>query len=358
MAAFDRTRWQSLEPFLDHALDLAPEERRAWLDTLSRESPSVAADIASLLESEAAADQRGFLAATFEPSLEGIELGGWKLERPLGQGGMGTVWLATRADGHSEGTAAVKILNLAFRTARGRERFHREGLLLARLEHPGIARLLDAGLSPSGQPYLVLEHVDGRPIDAFADEHALSLVARIQLFLQVLAAVEHAHAQLIIHRDLKPSNILVTADGRVKLLDFGIAKLLAGGPGAGESSLTLDSGRVLTPRHAAPEQVRGEPLSTATDVYALGVLLYLLVSGKHPTSDLARTPVESVLMLLEVEPAELGLGDLDNILARALRKVPADRYQTVAAFTDDLRRYLHAEPVSVRGVADLGEARA
>jgi len=342
MAAFDRTRWQSLEPLLDHALDLAPEERRAWLDTLSQESPSVAADIASLLESEAAADERGFLAATFEPSLEGIELGDWKLERPLGQGGMGTVWLATRADGHFEGKAAVKIINLAFRTSRGRERFHREGTLLARLEHPGIARLLDAGLSSSGQPYLVLEHVDGKPIDAFADEHALSLEARIQLFLQVLAAVEHAHAQLIIHRDLKPSNILVTTDGRVKLLDFGIAKLLAGAPGAGESSLTLDSGRVLTPRHAAPEQVRGEPLSTATDVYALGVLLYLLVSGKHPTSDLARTPVESVQMLLEVEPARLGLGDLDDILAKALRKVPADRYQTVAAFADDLGRYLHA----------------
>jgi serine/threonine protein kinase len=340
MPAFDRTRWHSLEPLLDHALDLAPEERRAWLDTLSQESPAVAADLASLLESEAAADERGFLETTFASSLKGIELGGWKLERPLGQGGMGTVWLATRADGRFEGKVAVKILNLAFLTARGQERFQREGSLLARLEHPGIACFLDAGLSSSGQPYLVLEHVDGKPIDAFADDHALSLEARIQLFLQVLAAVEHAHAQLIIHRDLKPSNILVTADGRVKLLDFGIAKLLAGAPGAGDSSLTLDSGRVLTPRHAAPEQVRRESLSAATDVYALGVLLYLLVSGKHPTSDLARTPVESVQMLLEVEPARLGLGDLDNILAKALRKAPADRYQTAAAFADALGSYL------------------
>ena len=340
MATFDRARWQSLEPLLDHALDLPPEERDAWLATLSGESPSLAADVAALLGAEAAADERGFLATPFETSIEGHELGDWKLERPLGQGGMGTVWLATRADGRFEEKVAVKILNLAFLTSRGRERFHREGSLLARLAHPGIARLLDAGLSDSGQPYLVLEHVDGQEIDIFADQHALSREERIRLFLQVLAAVEHAHAQLIIHRDLKPSNILVTPDGRVKLLDFGIAKLLAAGSGAEPASLTLDSGRVLTPLHAAPEQVRGEPLGTATDVYALGVLLYLLVSGRHPTSDLARTPVESVRTLLEVEPARLGLGDLDDILAKALRKAPVERYQTVAAFADDLRRYL------------------
>jgi serine/threonine-protein kinase len=342
MAALDRTRWQSLEPLLDHALDLSPEERREWLDTLSRESPTIAADLSSLLDSEAAADERGFLSGTLAtPSLEGIVLGGWKLERPLGQGGMGTVWLAARADGRSEERVAVKVLNLAFLTERGKERFQREGSVLARLEHPGIARLLDAGLSASEQPYIVLELVNGKPIDVFADEHVLSLEARIRLFLQVLAAVEHAHAQLIIHRDLKPSNILVTNDGCVKLLDFGIAKILAAAPDAGTSSFTIDSGRVLTPRYAAPEQIRGERLGTATDVYALGVLLYLLVSGKHPTSDRARTPVESVRLLLEVEPARLGLGDLDDILSKSLRKVPTDRYQTVSAFAEDLERFLH-----------------
>jgi serine/threonine protein kinase len=343
MAALDRTRWQSLEPLLDHALDLPLEERRKWLDTLSRESPTIAADLSSLLESDAAADERGFLSGTVaQPSFEGTVLGGWTLSRPLGQGGMGTVWLAARIDGRFERKAAVKILNLAFLTERGKERFHREGSLLARLEHPGIARLLDTGLSPSGQPYLVLELVDGRPIDAFADEHALSLEARIRLFLQVLAAVEHAHAQLIIHRDLKPSNILVTTDGRVKLLDFGIARILAVAPDAGTPQLTLDSGRVLTPRHAAPEQVGRGQIGPATDVYALGVLLYLLLSGKHPTSDRARTPVESVQMLLAVEPARLGLGELDDILAKSLRKVPADRYQTVTAFAEDLERYLQS----------------
>ncbi|HEU4586813.1 MAG TPA: serine/threonine-protein kinase [Gemmatimonadaceae bacterium] len=346
MAALDRARWQSLEPLLDHALDLPPEERRQWLDTLSRESPTIAADLSSLLDSEADADERGFLSGTVvQPSFEGVVLGGWKIERPLGQGGMGTVWLASRSDGRSEEKAAVKVLNLAFLTERGTERFHREGSLLARLEHPGIARLLETGLSPSGQPYLVLELVDGKPIDAFADEHTLSLEARIRLFLQVLAAVEQAHAQLIIHRDLKPSNILVTTDGCVKLLDFGIAKILAAAPDSGTSSITIDSGRVLTPRYAAPEQIRGEQLGTATDVYALGVLLYLLVSGKHPTSDRARTPVESVQMLLQVEPPRLGLGDLDDILARSLRKVPADRYQTVAAFSEDLERFLRSHSV-------------
>jgi serine/threonine protein kinase len=344
MAALDRTRWQTLEPLLDHALDLPPEERRQWLDTLSRESPTIAADLSSLLESDAAADERNFLSGTVaQPSLEGSMLGGWRLEHLLGQGGMGTVWLAARADGRFEGKAAVKILNLAFLTERGEERFHREGSLLARLEHPGIARLLETGVSPSGQPYLVLELVDGKPIDAFADEHALSLDARIELILQVLAAVGHAHAQLIIHRDLKPSNILVTADDRVKLLDFGIARILASAPDAGTPPLTLDSGRVLTPRHAAPEQVGRGQLGAATDVYALGVLLYLLVSGKHPTSDRARTPVESVRMLLEVEPARLGLGALDDILAKSLRKLPADRYQTVTDFAEDLQRFLHPD---------------
>ncbi|HEU6450999.1 MAG TPA: serine/threonine-protein kinase [Gemmatimonadaceae bacterium] len=341
MAALDRTRWQSLEPLLDHALDLSPEERREWLDTLSRESPTIAADLSSLLESEAAADERGFLSGTLvTPSLEGIVLGGWKLERPLGQGGMGTVWLAARTDGRSREKAAVKVLNLAFLTERGKERFQREGSFLARLEHPGIARLLDAGLSPSEQPYLVLELVDGKPIDVYADERALSLEARIRLFLQVLAAVEHAHAQFIIHRDLKPSNILVTDAGCVKLLDFGIAKLIAAAPEAGTSSITIDSGRVLTPRYAAPEQIRGEQLGTTTDVYSLGVLLYLLVSGKHPTSDRASTPIESVQMLLQVDPARLGLGVLDDILARSLRKVPADRYQTVSAFAEELERFM------------------
>ncbi|MEP7228422.1 MAG: serine/threonine-protein kinase, partial [Gemmatimonadales bacterium] len=242
----------------------------------------------------------------------------------------------------------LSILNLALLSPAGQERFRREGSVLARLSHPGIARLLDAGLSGAGQPYLVLEYVQGQPIDAFADQHGLSQAERIRLLLQVFAAVEHAHTHLIVHRDLKPSNILVTPEGVVKLLDFGIAKLLDGESGGDRSALTIDGGRVLTPQYAAPEQVRGEPLTVGADIYSLGVLLYLLVSGRHPTAEGCRTPAESIHALLETEPAALHLGDLDNILAKALQKSPADRYHTVAAFADDLERYLLHQPVSAR----------
>jgi serine/threonine-protein kinase len=281
-------------------------------------------------------------------SIEGMELGPYRLEGQLGQGGMGSVWLARRIDGRFEGVAALKLLNLAIASPALQERFRREGSVLARLDHPGIARLLDAGVSPAGQPYLVLDHVAGIPIDDFVREQGLGIADRISLFFQVLDAVGHAHANLVVHRDLKPSNILVTADGRVKLLDFGIAKLLDAESTGDRTALTLEGGRVFTPRYAAPEQVRDEPLTTATDVYALGVLLYVLVSGRHPTGEKARTPAEMVQALLEKEPARLNLGDLDTVLAKALSKNPRERYQTVAAFADDLHRYLRKEPVSAR----------
>jgi serine/threonine-protein kinase len=262
---------------------------------------------------------------------------------------MGTVWLARRADGHFEGEAAVKLLNLALLSSSGQKRFRREGSVLARLTHPNIARLLDAGVASAGQPYLVLERVDGVPLDEYARDHALSRQAVIELFLQVHRAVAHAHAHLIVHRDLKPSNILVTGDGTVKLLDFGIAALLHDGDGSEPSVLTAEGGRPFTPRYAAPEQVRGDPITTATDVYALGVLLYLLLTGHHPTSDKAQTLAEMIRALLEDEPARPRLGDLDNILLKALRKEPGERYLSVNAFADDLRRYLRHEPVSARG---------
>jgi eukaryotic-like serine/threonine-protein kinase len=260
---------------------------------------------------------------------------------------MGTVWLANRADGRFEGQAAVKILNLGLLTPTGQERLRREGSVLARLTHPGIARLLDAGVSGAGQPYLVLEYVDGKPIDQYIQHRRLAPDQCIRLFLQVLAAVGHAHANLIIHRDLKPSNILVTEEGVVKLLDFGIAKLVDSESGNG-SALTIDGGRVFTPQYAAPEQVRGESLTTATDVYALGVMFYILISGHHPTNEGCRTPAESIRAILETEPARLGLGDLDNILDKALQKQPGARYQTVSGLAADLERYLNHEPVSAR----------
>ncbi|MEO8200583.1 MAG: protein kinase [Gemmatimonadota bacterium] len=348
MPTISRSNWQTLEPLLDQALDLEPEDRVEWLRELSAESPALAAELTAFLAEEAFADRRGFLADQSDVNLEGVELGAYRLERPLGQGGMGTVWLARRTDGRFEGVAALKMLNLALVSPTVQERFRREGSVLARLAHPGIARLLDAGVSSTAQPYLVLEYVDGRPIDDFVEEHRLSLPDRIRLFLQVLDAVGHAHTNLIVHRDIKPSNILVTPDGTVKLLDFGIAKLLDSDTGGDRTALTLEGGRVFTPLYAAPEQVRGDSLTTTTDVYSLGVLLYVLLSGRHPTAEKSRTPADTVQALLTADPSRLGLGDLDTILAKALRKPPAERYQTVAAFGDDLNRYLRQEPVSAR----------
>ncbi|HEX6536097.1 MAG TPA: serine/threonine-protein kinase [Gemmatimonadaceae bacterium] len=348
MAVIDRDRWRELGPLLDHALELDEDERRAWLAALGAESPALASELASLLSGEIVADRRGFLSSPLDAKLDGLQLGAYTLVRPIGHGGMGSVWLARRTDGRFEGFAAVKLLNLALLSPTGQARFRREGSVLARLAHPGIARLLDAGVTPSGQPYLVLEHIDGQRIDTYAEEHALSIEQRIRLFLLVLAAVGHAHANLIVHRDLKPSNILVARDGTPKLLDFGIAKLLDT-EGSGErTALTAEGGRALTPEFAAPEQVRGDAITTATDVYALGVLLYVLLSHRHPTAEGCRTPAEMARALLEVEPGRLGLGDLDTILGKALRRDPRERYQTVGAFGDDLERHLRHEPVSAR----------
>ncbi len=343
----DPTRWQVLEPLLDHALDLGPDERGRWLADLSAESPALAIDVSALLSSEALADRSGFLSDPVDVDLAGLEVGAYTIDRALGSGGMGSVWLAHRSDGRFEGRAAVKFLNLGLLSPTGQARFRQEGSVLARLAHPGIARLFDAGVTAGRQPYLILEYVDGVRIDAFVRERSVPVDGRIRLFLQVLSAVGHAHANLIVHRDLKPSNILVDGDGSVKLLDFGIAKLLATQPSEG-APVTLEGGRAFTPDFAAPEQVSGDPVTTATDVYSLGVLLYLLLSGRHPTSEGRLTPVDALRTLIAVEPSRIGLGDLDNILARALKKAPGERYQTVAAFADDLERYFRHEPVAAR----------
>jgi serine/threonine-protein kinase len=376
----------ALEPLLDSALMLAPEERTSWLAELRGRHPELAAELEGLLASEDELDRSGFLAREHplerDPAagLVGMQVGAYTIEGPLGQGGMGTVWLARRSDGRFEGTAAVKLLNLALLDRVGAERFRREGTLLARVNHPNIARLLDAGLTEAGQPYLLLERVEGERIDRHCDNGRLAPAGRLRLFLDVLAAVGHAHANLIVHRDIKPSNILVTADGTVKLLDFGIAKLLAEEATADRSLLTEQGGVALTPEYAAPEQVRGGPVTTATDVYALGVLLYQLLSGRHPTGEACRSPAEHLRAITETEPRRMSaavwsgaaaereacaeqaqargstperlrrlyLGDLDNIVAKAIKKDSAERYPTVSAFADDLRRYLAHEPVSAR----------
>ena len=343
MAFLDPDRWRQLSPLLDRMLDLSDPEREAWLAELRTSSPELASDLSSLLASDSAAEARSFLVDAPQLTLSGVELGAYTIERPLGTGGMGSVWLARRTDGRFEGLAAVKLLNLALVSSKGQERFRREGSVLARLTHPGIARLLDAGVTAGGQPYLVLEYVDGIPIDEYVERHHLPPEARIRLFLQVLDSVGSAHANLIVHRDIKPSNILVTNDGVVKLLDFGIAKLLDT-DSPERAQLTAEGGRALTPDFAAPEQVYGEAITTATDVYALGVLFYLLLSGQHPRPMTA----EQVRVPFDAPPKSLRSGDLDTILGKALRKDSRERYQTVGAFADDIARFLRHEPVSAR----------
>lgn len=367
MLRFDQDHWRALSPLLDEALDLDARARGAWLSELERQRPDLATVLERLLKEHDRLRGSDFLESSLtvddtpSPSIAGHAVGPYTLEAPLGIGGMGTVWRARRSDGRFEGCVAVKLLNLALLDRRGDERFRREGTLLARLAHPHIARLLDAGVTATGQPYLVLEYVDGVRIDRFADERRPDPLKRLELFLQVADAVAHAHANLIIHRDLKPSNILVRADGQIKLLDFGIAKLLEEGATTGLATrLTRDGGSALTPEYAAPEQLTGEAVSTATDVYALGVLLFLLLTKQHPAAASLESRVDLMKAIADVEsprPSDVVTdprlrrvlrGDLDTIVGTTLKKQPAERYVSVTALADDLRRHLRHEPISAR----------
>ncbi len=364
---FDKERWLRISALLDTALELEGDERTAWLERLRGEDPAMAEEVAALLAEHGALEQEGFLEGPAAPppppaSLAGLAVGAWTLRTPLGQGGMGSVWLADRSDGRFSGQAAVKLLNVSLIGHDGELRFRREGSILARLRHPNIARLLDAGLSPLGQPYIVLEHVDGERIDQYCEARGLGISERIRLFLEVLDAVAHAHANLIVHRDLKPQNVLVDGDGRARLLDFGIAKLIDPEPGEIDN-VTRAGESALTPEYAAPEQVTGGHVTTATDIYSLGVLLCVLLTGRHPAGFTPRTPAEWVRAIVDTDPqpvSELAAGsahgsyraalkgDLDSIAAKALKKDPGERYPSVEAFADDLRRYMRHEPVSAR----------
>ena len=363
MPRVDAARWAALKPHLDHALDLDNAERTAWLAALRDQDSEIAAEVERLLAHHRAGMDEQFLEGTPvplppRPITAGQALGVYTLVAPLGHGGMGTVWLAERNDGRFSRRAAIKFLNVALRD-HGEERFRHEGRILGRLTHPNIASLVDAGVSTSGQPYLVLEHVDGLPIDRYCDEHRLDLHARVRLFRDVVLAVAHAHANLIVHRDLKPSNVLVTKAGQVKLLDFGIAKLLEDDAVAA-AGLTVAGDVAMTPQYATPEQVTGAVISTATDIYGLGVLLYVLATGRHPAESSLRSPADLMKAIVEQEPPRasdaaidarsrrLLRGDLDTILATALRKNPADRYASATALAEDLRRYLHHEPITAR----------
>ena len=365
MSALGRERWQTLSRYLDAALDLGAAERDAWLAALAAEQPAIAGEVRSLLEEHEALMQKGFLESPPEPeasgSLTGQAVGAYTFLSQLGQGGMGAVWLAERSDGRFTGRAAVKLLNVGLIGQAAEERFRREGSFLARLTHPNIAHLIDAGVTALGQPYLVLEYVDGERIDRYCEARALPIPARLRLFLGVLDAVGHAHAHLIVHRDLKPSNVLVRADGQVKLLDFGIAKLLEDSTAAADATLTGDANRVLTPEFASPEQLTGQPITTATDVYALGGLLYVLLAGRHPAGDTANAPAELMKAIVERDPPRLSdaarssdrtrralRGDLDTIVSKALKKQPQERYGSVDAMADDLHRYLENKPITAR----------
>jgi eukaryotic-like serine/threonine-protein kinase len=396
MPRVDPDRWRALDKLLDDALDLPNDQRPAWLAAIAEGDATMAAELAALLAEEDKVQQSGFLTGavskalhpTAPASLAGQIVGAYRLVAPLGQGGMGSVWRAERADGRFEGRAAVKLLNVAFVGRAVEGRFRREGTILAKVTHPHIAHLIDAGVTPAGQPYLVLELVEGQHIDRYCRDRGLGVDARLRLFLDVLEAVAHAHANLIIHRDIKPGNVLVREDGQVKLLDFGIATLLASDvesaadPDAattgGTSALTQEAGTALTPQFAAPEQLSQGPVTTSTDVYALGVLLYVLLTGRHPAGESLKSHARLVRAIVDEEPrrmsevvdaasdadalerhaAERGTtphrlrrtlrGDLDTIVAKALKKAPAERYASVTAMADDLRRYLSRAPISAR----------
>ena len=393
MPQMDPERWRAASLRLDEALELAGDERARWLAALREQDSALAGDVEVLLQEYDVIRSERFLEEELElrPAdsvdegadkvdplgLAGRTIGAYRLVSPIGQGGMGVVWLAERCDGQFEARVAVKLLDIRF--GRFEARFRREANILARLTHPNIAHLIDAGVASGGQPYFVLELVEGQPIDRYCDERRLDVRARVELFLDVLAAVAHAHTHRIVHRDIKPPNVLVRTDGHVKLLDFGIAKLLQADSDEGvPSTVTLEGGGALTPAYAAPEQVRGAAVTATTDVYALGVLLYVLLTGQHPCGDVT-SPADLMKAIVEVDPPAPSAaaitgkerepdpgtraanrattpprlqrqlqGDLDTIVGKALKKEPVERYASVADLADDLRRHLASEPIRAR----------
>jgi eukaryotic-like serine/threonine-protein kinase len=380
------TRWLQIKALFEAVVDLPAAQREAPMAAAGLDATDIN-ELRSLLahhdeatgaqafmrESAASlmgeADSEGAASAAHT----GQRLGAWEIVRAVGTGGMGEVFEARRADGSYEGRAAVKLLKRGMDSSAVLRRFAQERQALARLSHPHIARLLDAGASEQGLPYFVLEFVDGQPIDIAV--RGLTLEARLRLFLQLADAVAHAHRNLLVHRDLKPGNVLVDTEGQVKLLDFGIAKALDPLEG-NDGNTTVGGQRPYTPNYASPEQVRGEPVSTATDIYSLGVLLYQMLTGTRPTGRHATTPMEAARCVLEDQPTKPSRltadeavdpqwfstrkkleGDLDNILLKALVKPPDERYASVDAMASDINAYLAGRPVSARAASATYVAR-
>ncbi|WP_088287137.1 serine/threonine-protein kinase [Ideonella sp. A 288] len=358
---FDAAQWPRLSALLDQALALPEAERSAWLAALPAEHADLRGVLQDMLHpvSRAGLTLPGLGDGDEDAWHTGDTVGPYRLDSLLGQGGMGSVWLAQRADGVLQRPVALKLPRAAAMRPGLAERMARERDLLASLTHPNIARLHDAGLAADGQPWLALELVAGERIDTHCASRGLDVSARLRLFLQAARAVAHAHARLIVHRDLKPSNLLVDGEGQVKLLDFGIAKLLDSGA-ATDSTLTRDHARPMTPDYAAPEQVAGQEVDTRADVYSLGVLLYELLSdtrlyrGVRPS---AAAMEEAILHTEPVRPSEAAAdrtvgralrGDLDTIVLKALKKSPAERYPTVEALAEDIERHLDGRPVLAR----------
>lgn len=382
-----RAEWRRAGELLTRALELDPAERQPFLKRECGDDRELLEEVLSLLDAHERTgpldDPGGMLP---REAHEGRRVGPYRLLRPLGEGGMGAVYLAERADGQFSKEVALKLLPLGMSTEGARRRFRAERQILAGLEHDGIAGLLDGGITDDGTPWFAMEYVAGLPLDVHCDEHRLSLAARLDLFLQVCDAVQYAHGKLVVHRDLKPRNILVTKAGKVKLLDFGIARVLEEGR-ADPGTVTRLASRPMTPAYASPEQVRGEPVTAATDVYSLGVVLYRLLTGRFPYEIRSTSPtgIEAVVCRVYPDPPSAVAtrpdtgsgsddsgeatspealararrlsperlrsrlhGDLDAIVLQALRKNPENRYGSVAELAGDLRRHLGSRPVTAR----------
>ena len=364
--------WPAISQRLDEALLVEPRQRNTWLDSLP-ETDSVKAKLRRLLFDSPGVETNDFLGTlprlTLGPAASdvrqvddavtaGAGIGPYRLVRELGVGGMGLVWLAERVDGGLKRPVALKLPRMSW--SRGlAERMSRERDILASLDHPNIARLYDAGVDEQGRPYLALEYIEGESIDIYCESHTLSVPDRLRLVLQVARAVAHAHARLVVHRDLKPANILVTERGEVRLLDFGIAKLMEGEL-TRETQLTQQGGHAMTPDYASPEQIRGEPLGTASDVYSLGVVTYRLLAGTSPYTLKRQSAAALEEAIASIDPPQASVacadkavgkqlkGDLDAVLNKALKKDPAERYATVDALIKDIENHLSDRPVQAQ----------
>ena len=357
-------RWSQVREALLELIEQSPEERTRTLERIGQTDPALREEAQALLELEPEADrvlERTLRSATGlaqEPDPPGF-LGPYRLVRELGHGGMGVVWLAERHDGQFYKSVAIKLLPRLYVSTSLEVRFLRERQILAQLEHPAIARLIDGGVTGEGQPYIVMEYVDGVPLSRWVRDRQVDLNGRLRLFLDVCAAVSYAHQHMIVHRDLKPGNILIDTEGHVKLLDFGLGAILE--PAA--VHVTQTAAAMLTPAYASPEQARGKPGNAATDVFSLGVILYELLAERWPFGSEGQSADEMLRAVCETEPVPPGrfvrrlARDLDNLVLKALEKEPARRYSSVEALARDVRAYLEGRPVSAHNAGWMYRAR-